>query len=181
MRVALVVDGEPWEVDVDLAAGRATAGGRTFPVKVVAQGPSRIELEVAGEKVVVEGWLVTVPSPSEPVNLNGERYRVESRVTEARAAAPLPARPAPPAPAAPAAAPSGGHGVPVAPPMPGRVVELRVANGDRVTRGQVLLVLEAMKMRNEVLSPSDGTIAELSVTAGANVRAREPMLRVVPG
>ncbi len=179
MRVALVLDGEPWEVEVDLAAGTASARGRSFPLKVVSEGPSRIELEIAGEKVVVEGWLATVASPTEPVAVNGERYRVEAQASESRGAVRAVAAPSPPKPMAPPS--SGGPGSVVVPPMPGRVVELRVAAGDRVTKGQVLLVLEAMKMRNEILSPTDGRVAELTVTAGANVRAREPMLRILPG
>jgi len=176
MKVALVLDGEAQEVEVDVLAGRATLGERSFPVTVTAQGPSRIELEIAGEKVVVEGWLVTVPSPGDGVTVNGERVRVEAQVSEGPRRAPpaVPSARAPPVPSA------GGPGLPVRPPMPGRIVELRVKEGDTVTKGQVLLVLEAMKMRNEVLSPAHGRVAELSVSAGANVRAGESMLRVVP-
>jgi glutaconyl-CoA/methylmalonyl-CoA decarboxylase subunit gamma len=176
MKVALVLDGEAREVDVDLAAGRASLGDRSFPVTVTSQGPSRIELDIAGEKVVVEGWLVTVPSPADGVTVNGERHRIEAHVSEGPRSAPA----ALPSPSAAPAPPAGGPGLAVRPPMPGRIVELRVKDGDPVTRGQVLLVLEAMKMRNEVLSPANGRIAELSVAPGANVRAGESMLRVVP-
>jgi pyruvate carboxylase subunit B len=62
--------------------------------------------------------------------------------------------------------------------MPGKVIELRVKDGDRVEAGTVVLVLEAMKMRNEVTTPVAGTVRGLRVSAGANVRAREPMLYV---
>jgi biotin carboxyl carrier protein len=65
--------------------------------------------------------------------------------------------------------------------MPGKVLELRVKDGDRVEKGQVLLVLEAMKMRNEVASPAAGVVAGLAVAAGANVRAKDVLLRIVAG
>ncbi len=65
--------------------------------------------------------------------------------------------------------------------MPGRVVELKVHEGDRVRQGTVLLVLEAMKMRNEVTSPLDGTVRDLKVSEGSSVRAREAMLYIAPG
>ncbi len=52
--------------------------------------------------------------------------------------------------------------------------------GDRVRTGTVLLVLEAMKMRNEVTSPADGIVRNLRVSEGSSVRAREPMLRIAP-
>jgi glutaconyl-CoA/methylmalonyl-CoA decarboxylase subunit gamma len=179
MRVALVVDSEPREVEVDLAKGTARIGDRSFPVVVRSQGAARIELEIAGEKVVVEGWYATVPSPTDPVTVNGERYRVQSHVDAGVTGAPV-ARPTPPVERV-AAPTRGGAGTPVLPPMPGRVAELRVSVGDRVTKGQTLLVLEAMKMRNEIVSPHDGRVAEVTVSAGANVRAGEPMLRIVLG
>jgi biotin carboxyl carrier protein len=64
--------------------------------------------------------------------------------------------------------------------MPGKVIELRVSEGQRIEAGTVVLVLEAMKMRNEVTSPVAGVVRGLRVRAGANARAREPMLFVEP-
>jgi pyruvate dehydrogenase E2 component (dihydrolipoamide acetyltransferase) len=183
MKVTLEIDREPREVEVDLVGRTATVGGRTFPIQVLSNGPARIELEIAGERVVVEGWFTGVRSPDEPVAVAGELHRVHAEVglgsvgPLASATPPLaaagPGLPLPP----PAAA---GGGTLVVPPMPGKVVELRVAEGDRVSVGQVLLVLEAMKMRNEVASPSAGRVTQLRVQAGSNVRAREAMLVIVP-
>jgi biotin carboxyl carrier protein len=82
--------------------------------------------------------------------------------------------------APPSAAPAEGPGTILRPPMPGKVIEVRVKDGDRVVAGQVLLVLEAMKMRNDVLATSSGVVREVRVVAGANVRAREAMLRIEP-
>lgn len=127
---------------------------------------------------MVEGWPLGAVVPAEIV-VNGERFPLRL-VVEDRGAA-RPSATAAPAPAALPAPPAVGGGVPIVPPMPGRVVELRVAEGDRVQKGQVILVLEAMKMRNEIASPVVGTVRRLSVVAGASVRAREPMLVIEPG
>ena len=185
MKVTLEIDGERSEVEVDLDGKTATIGGRSFAAVVVATGPSRIELEIGGERVVVEGWYHGVTSPADPVTVAGELHRVSAEVSAgSRRAEPTAARPtgppSPPSVGTPPAVPaSTGGGTPVLPPMPGKVVELRVSEGDHVGSGQVLLVLEAMKMRNEVASPATGRVAELRVQAGSNVRAREPMLRIV--
>jgi len=63
-------------------------------------------------------------------------------------------------------------------PMPGKVIELRVAEGDSVQAGQVLLIMEAMKMEHTVTAPHDGTVAQVSVAAGDQVDA-DALLAVV--
>ena len=60
--------------------------------------------------------------------------------------------------------------------MPGTIIEVTVQLGESVTRGQVLCILEAMKMENEIVAPHDGTIAAVSVTKGASVNAGDPMI-----
>ncbi len=100
------------------------------------------------------------------VNVNGTVYEVElEEMTGAPAAAPV-AAPAPVAAAAPAA---GGEKV--TSPMPGTILSVNVAAGDAVKRGQVLMILEAMKMENEIMCPCDGTVASVSVTKGAAVES----------
>ncbi len=64
----------------------------------------------------------------------------------------------------------GGDGR-IKPPMPGKVVEVHVAEGDEVTEGQPLLVLEAMKMQNDIKSPFAGTVEKIHVKDGQNVEA----------
>ena len=110
------------------------------------------------------------------VNVNGTVYEVElEEITGAAAAAPVaaPAAPAPApaaAPAAPvAAAPAGGEKVTA--PMPGNILAVNVAAGDAVKRGQVLLILEAMKMENEIMSPCDGVIASVNTSKGSAVES----------
>lgn len=180
MKVTLTVDGRPFVAEVDLAGGTVVVDGRSHALKVVQQTANKVELEIDGEKALVEEWYATVPSPTDPVAVNGERHTITAQV---EAHAPARSMTLPPSPASrpsEAAVEPTGTGVAIVPPMPGKVVELRVADGESVRRGQVLLVLEAMKMRNEVASPADGRVADLKVQTGSNVRARETMLRVVP-
>ena len=100
------------------------------------------------------------------VNVNGTVYEVElEEMTGAPAAAPV-AAPAPSGAAAPAA-----DGEKVTSPMPGTILSVNVAAGDAVKRGQVLMILEAMKMENEIMCPCDGTVASVSVTKGAAVES----------
>lgn len=61
-------------------------------------------------------------------------------------------------------------------PMPGTINEIRVKEGDTVSRGQILLILEAMKMENEIMAPVDGVVAGISVSKGASVNAGELMI-----
>lgn len=122
------------------------------------------------------------------VTLNGKTYEVEVEAGEAmlvdeyEAYAPAPvAAPAPAAaPAAPAAAPAPaapapaapvavGAGEPVTSPMPGNILDIRVAQGDAVKSGQVLIILEAMKMENEIVAPRDGVVNQIVTSKGATV------------
>ncbi len=194
MRLELVVDEVAYEVAYDPAAATVRIGKATYPVRVLEAEGIRIELEIAGEKAVVEGWPAPTERPTGRLSVNGEVV-VLGPIVRSTATAPGPAggpadRPAPPAgpsgavapsgPEAPAGAPAAGPGRPVHPPMPGKILEIRVRDGERVTAGQVLLVLEAMKMRNEVASPVDGVVAGLSASVGGSVRARDILLRIVP-
>ena len=107
------------------------------------------------------------------VTVNGTAYEIE--LEELTGAAPAPAAataapaPAPAPAAAPAAAPAGGEQV--TSPMPGTILSINVAAGDTVKRGQVLMVLEAMKMENEIMCPCDGKIASVNTSKGASVES----------
>ncbi len=105
------------------------------------------------------------------VTVNGTAYEVTvEAVNAADIKAPAPAAPAAPAAApaaAAAAAPAGGEKI--TSPMPGTILSVNVSNGSAVKKGDVLMILEAMKMENEIMAPCDGTIASVNVTKGASV------------
>jgi glutaconyl-CoA/methylmalonyl-CoA decarboxylase subunit gamma len=180
MRVTLARDGKKEEVEVGPDLDYVVLGGSRFPVTVVSSTAMRVELEIAGEKVVVENWPDHFATPPGPVDVNGERWKIGIERGTSDPAKPRTARASAAGPTTPATTPfpETGSGVPVMPSMPGRVVELRVKEGDRVRKGDVLLVLEAMKMRNELTSPADGVVRDIRVASGANARPNEPMLFV---
>ena len=100
------------------------------------------------------------------VNVNGTAYEVEiEEMTGAPAAAPAAAAPAAPAPAA------SGAGESITSPMPGNILAVNVAAGDMVKKGQVLMILEAMKMENEIMAPRDGKVTAVAVAKGAAVES----------
>ena len=101
------------------------------------------------------------------VNVNGTVYEVTVEAMDG--AAPVAAAPAAAAPAPAPAAPAGGEKVSA--PMPGTILDVRVSNGAAVKKGDILFILEAMKMENEIMAPCDGTIASVSVTKGASVES----------
>ena len=128
------------------------------------------------------------------VTLNKRVYEVEVEAGEAMlvdeydlkapaaAAAPAPvaAAPAAAAPAAAApAAPAGGAlaaGTVIKSPMPGNVLKINVTPGQKVNEGDVLIILEAMKMENEVVSTKTGTVAQIVVEKGAVVETDSPLV-----
>ena len=99
------------------------------------------------------------------VNVNGTAYEIE--LEELTGAAPA----APAASAAPAAAPAPEGGEQVTAPMPGTILSVNISVGDTVKRGQVLMVLEAMKMEKEIMCPRDGRVASVNTAKGASVES----------
>ena len=104
------------------------------------------------------------------VTVNGTAYEIELEELTGAAPAPAAATAAPaPAPAPAAAAPAGGEQV--TSPMPGTILSINVAAGDAVKRGQVLMVLEAMKMENEIMCPCDGKVVSVNTSKGSAVES----------
>ena len=121
------------------------------------------------------------------ITLNGKTYEVEVEEGQAMlvdeyeaykpaapAAAPAPAAPAPAA--APAAPTAVAAGEVVAAPMPGNILKVNCSQGQAVKAGDILVVLEAMKMENEILAPRDGTVAQVVTTKGAVVDTGAPLV-----
>ena len=114
------------------------------------------------------------------VNVNGASYEVQvEEISGATAAAPVAAPvPAAAAPvAAPAAAPVAATGSQetVNAPMPGTILDIRVKVGDQVKSGQVIMVLEAMKMENEIMAPANGTIVAINTSKGSTVNSGDSL------
>ena len=123
------------------------------------------------------------------ITVNGVSYEVEVEEVGAGFAAPVaPVAPAPVAAApvaaapkaatpAPAAAPKAAAPAPVAnglkvvSPMPGTILDVKVSQGASVKKGDILMILEAMKMENEIVAPEDGTVAQVNVQKGASVNS----------
>ena len=107
------------------------------------------------------------------ITLNGKQFAVEAERGKATAqymgpasAAPAPVPAAAPAPAAAAPAAPAGAGEPVKAPMPGNILDVRVSAGQSVKAGDILFILEAMKMENEIVAPRDGTLTSVCVSRG---------------
>lgn len=103
---------------------------------------------------------------------NGSAAPVAAAPTPAAAPASAPA----PAPAAAPAAPATAGSVSVDAPMPGNILDIKVSNGASVKAGDVLLILEAMKMENEIVAPQDGTVASVNVNKGDTVEAGQTLV-----
>ena len=128
------------------------------------------------------------------VTINDKVYEVEVEKgkanlirTTAVAAAPAPAAaPAAPAAAAPAAAPApatpaaaaAAGTTPVNAPMPGTILDVKVAVGQAVKEGELVCILEAMKMENEIYAPCAGTVAQVLTSKGASVDTGTPLVTI---
>ena len=124
------------------------------------------------------------------ITLNGRTYEVEVEAGKAMlldeyeaivpsapaAAEAAPAAPAAAAPAAPAAPVVTGAGEAVNAPMPGNILKVNVAQGQAVKEGDVLCVLEAMKMENEIMAPKAGTVTQILVSKGSTVDTGAPLV-----
>ena len=119
------------------------------------------------------------------ITVNGTTYEVD---VEEIGAAPVAAAPVAPAATAPkpapvsapkpaataSSAPAGAEVIKA--PMPGNILDVKVANGAAVKKGDTLVILEAMKMENEILAPRDGVVASVNVTKGATVNSGDALV-----
>ena len=125
------------------------------------------------------------------VRINDKEYEVEvekgqAQITKTAVVQPV-AAPAPVVAAAPAAAPAPAAPVPAVPsgvgdviksPMPGTILDIKAPGGTRVKKGDTVLILEAMKMENEIAAPHDGVITQIYVAKGASVATSDALFSI---
>jgi len=156
------------EYDVQVEEGAVTVDGTRYQVALKGDGHTRT--------VTVNGRAVWVrlegPDDSDvrPVNVDGKVWSVK---TGSSLPAPAPGRPSGPAPVARGARPSRGA---VSAQMTGRVLQILVVEGERIEEGAPLLILEAMKMENEIRAPRAGTVKSILVNAGDRVNAGDALV-----
>jgi acetyl/propionyl-CoA carboxylase alpha subunit len=157
--------GRPLSIDLrrEGREARATIEGRTLSATILHEDDRCVVVEVDGRVHTV--YLAHCDGAIE-ILLGGVRYRVEKpeRGSDRRRAGA-------------AGAASDGK---VTTPMPGKVVSVHVRVGDRVTVGHALLVLESMKMQNDVLAPVDGTVASVRCAEGAPVEYGDLLVEITP-
>jgi glutaconyl-CoA decarboxylase len=209
LKLKIVVDNKPFEVEIKDSWEEAVVEGMAFPIKVSREEVEKgtVTVEVDGVKLEVElaGAAAGEQQVAYTARLAGQEYRVVIEgiegieiTPEVRGRKGLPRARGPPlapsarlAPSPPPSAPPAAEKVEVAekaelgagavmPPMPGKVIEVRVKPGDCVKAGDVLLILEAMKMQNEIVAPIDGVVKEVNVAPEASVELTDVLVVIEP-
>jgi glutaconyl-CoA/methylmalonyl-CoA decarboxylase subunit gamma len=157
------------EFDVQPAGDSITVGDETFAVRVVRRG--NIVTVYVNEKP----YAIQLPDGAQPEE-GPLKLLVDAKEFEVELKGRAGARAKPRAKAKQAA---GGTGV-VLSQMTGRVIRVDVKPGDEVKEGEVMLVVEAMKMENEISAPVSGTVKVVSVAAGARVAEGDPLVTIEP-
>jgi len=154
-------------------------GDREIDLDVEELGADRFEVQVGGESydVILSGDEELPDATITPAVAPGRAAAARTTVKPS----PPPAAAAPRAPIAPRRATTAAGGNSLNAPMPGVILEVSVAVGDAIERGQQVAVLEAMKMNNVIRSPRAGTIGELCVAAGQAVGHGDPIVRFREG
>lgn len=161
MRYTFTLEGRSHHVTLEEHADgpRLLVDGTPFDVQVERAGKGHYRVRVEGEAFEFRVGHGTVHEGPHPLDLEVRRAKPE--LVRAHGAGRR----------------SEGK---VRPPMPGKVVEVHVKEGEAVAEGQVLLVLEAMKMQNDLKCPVAGTVRRVHVEAGANVDANTVLLEIEP-
>jgi biotin carboxyl carrier protein len=157
----VIVDGKPWKVAVEPNESKRyeiTVKGRRRILDVVWIDPDTISIVDSETHQAHRIEVGRAPRGSREVRVDGARFTAVVEAKRGRASDPV-----------------SGDGRIVA-PMPGRVVRVMVAAGDRVTARQPVVVVEAMKMENELRAPHDGVVRTVSVSAGTAIEAGAELL-----
>jgi biotin carboxyl carrier protein len=150
----------PIELTATGKTQRATLGGRVVEVELIRSDAGRLDLLIDGKPVSA---VVSVDGARRWVTVNGQTLQL-TRASQARK--------------------SGGHEEPSAgqllAPMPGQVRAVQTAPGQAVSRGQTLVIVEAMKMEIKVAAPFDGKVKALPVQVGQTVEKEQILVEIVP-
>ncbi len=159
MRYAFRWDGRTHHVQLEEHAdgARFIVAGQAFTPGVIRTGPGTYEVTVDGESHIFRFEDGLVHDGASPLDLSVQRAKPELVRAGGKGKR------------------GGGQ---VKPPMPGKVVEIHVKEGQEVAEGDVLIVLEAMKMQNDLKSPVTGKVSKVLVNEGANVEASTILLEV---
>ncbi len=160
MKLLLDLNGKPLSADFTAAAGRATLTSESMQHEADFSEPQPNFFTVILQGKVYRCALEKLPTGAMEVIVNGQRIAVTIQDPKRLSHN------------AGAAGQAGGRAV-LTSPMPGKIVRVLCAVGDEVTEGQSLLVVEAMKMQNEVQAPKTGRVAELKASEGQTVNAGE--------
>lgn len=116
------------------------------------------------------------------ITVNGKAYDVAVEEIDASGAASVSPAPAAPvnnaAPAQASAAPVAGDGEKITAPMPGTILDVKVSVGDSVSKGQVIMILEAMKMENDIVASCDGKITSVLTSKGSTVNSGDALATI---
>lgn len=146
---------------------RYTINGHAYEVTIRSADAATAEVEVNGRSYSVRF--------GEEEKSSAPRETPAPKEAPAHKEKPAPEEKPAPQPAAPEAPKAPAAGKQVIAPLPGLIREVRVQEGDSVTRGQTLMILEAMKMENEITADSDGTVASLLAHEGDTVQGGDPL------
>jgi biotin carboxyl carrier protein len=144
----VTVNGKPF--DVKIVPEGFSIGGKVHSVKVSANQGDAVRADVDGK--IIEALILDIAKA--PTKKTEEMATKKTSEPIARM----------------------GHGKTLMAPMPGKIVKVMVSVGQRLKVGEVVLILEAMKMENEIRSPFEGTVKEVKVGVGAGVAAEEPLI-----
>ena len=158
MKYVATINGKKYEVEVEkLEAYKSLdRNGVAAPAAPVLPASAPVQRPAAPAPAPVAAAPAPAPAPA----------AAPAPVAAAPAPAPAPAPAAAPAPA-PAAAPAGATTVEA--PMPGKILNIKVSEGQAVKFGEVVVIMEAMKMETEIVAPADGTVSKILVKAGDSV------------
>ena len=153
---------------------RYTINGHPYEVTIHSADEEMAEVEVNGHRYSVRLSDETASEPAKRIS----KPTPEPAVAASEAPVPVTPEEAPTAPARQSQPKRAAGGREVIAPLPGLIREVLVAEGDQVKKGQKIMILEAMKMENEINADSDGTITSLLVAKGDSVQGGDPLATI---